>query len=102
MNLQDAIDHVAATYPFTVEHYPELAGKTSEEAFTFAVRHNTLHIAKELGRMSAVCEAMDHGEPIDRAALEKATVKMFINVLEGVKLQGLDADSLLKLLPKYM
>lgn len=102
MDLQTTINDIAAKFPFDAEHYPDLAGKSPEEILRFAIRHNTLHMGKALGKFSTFCEDEDHGETGDRALLEQATVKMLINILRAAELQGLDADTLLALVPKYM
>ncbi len=101
-DLQHMIDAIAEKYTFTAEHYPDLAAKSKQEVFLFAVRHNVLHMGKSLGKISAFSEDTDHGEGGDRAHLEEATVKMLINTLRLAELQGLTAKKLVELVPKMM
>ena len=100
--LQNLMDMIAKSYSFDSASYPTLAGKTDQEVFAFAVRHNALHMAKALGKVGTYSEAVDHGENGNAPLLEEGTVKMFINVLRLAELQGIRAEQLIASVPKMM
>ncbi len=102
MTLQVIMQDIATSYAFTPEQYPELVGLSPKATFRFAIRHNALHMGKALGTIATCCETTDHGANADRELLEKGTIKMLINVLRVAELQGMNAETMLTLVAKYM
>ncbi len=100
-NIASAMKHIGKHYTFTSEYYPILDQLSPTQRKMFAVNHNHLHMSKSLGKIAAECEVFDHSGTINHAALEKATVKMFINTLKLAEELGMSASDLCSKVPKF-
>jgi hypothetical protein len=96
MDLQEAMDIIAARYVCSPQNYPALEGKTGQEIHDFSMNHAAVHLMKSLGKIAAQLEAQDHGEKLNQEELREATAKMYINALRIAELQGMTADELLR------
>lgn len=99
--LDALIKFVGERFVFNEEAYPELKGKTPEEVFRFAVRHEALHYAKTAGKIVAVAEDADHGDPIDTAELKKNLIKSIINSLKLAETLGVTEAEISERIKKY-
>lgn len=101
-DLQKTMNYIDKRYVFNAETYPDLELTTRDEKFDFGVRHSVLHMQKSLGKIAEYSEGRDHGELGSKKEVKIATVKMLINILKLASIQGMNADDLLKLVPKVM
>lgn len=89
-------------YPFTAKQYPVIDRLAPSELRAFVVSHLVHHASKSLGKISAECEAADHGEKMDEEALFTATTKILINALQLATHLGLTANDLIQMVPACM
>lgn len=101
-DLHVLMEYIGSRYTFTPEHYPILARLDETQKLAFAVSHSAHHLSKSLGKISAECEAFDHGGELKREALEEATVKMFINILKLAEELDMSAADLCSKVPEFM
>lgn len=103
--LSRLMKHISATWVCDETRYPQLAAMSAAERQDFVVKHSLLHLMKTMGKIAAVCEHLDHGEPYahkDAAELEASAVKLFVNVLKLADELGLSADDLVRRAPEYV
>ena len=101
-SLSMLMEFVGSRYKFTSENYPALKKKSPEQIKAFAVGHSAHHMMKSLGRISAECEAYDHGGVMNQELLHEATVKMLINTLKLAEELGISAGELIGSVPRVM
>jgi hypothetical protein len=101
--LEEVMAYINNRYRFTENEYPALRGGVSpDDIAAFAANHTLLHFLKAIGTVAAVCEAHDHGAPLDLIALQAATVKMFINTLKLASELGMSDEELVAAVPTLM
>ena len=96
VNLSKTMKRISEVFIFTADRYPILRKLTHDQKLVFAITHSVHHMNKSLGKISAECETFDHGEKMDKLALEEATIKMFINVIKLADVLGMSASELSK------
>ena len=87
-DLTTLIGLVDKGYPFDDVTYPQLPVHDGDRVH-FAIAHSLLHMQKALGMIATVLEAHDHGQPIDRVALDLAVCKELVNVLKLAAVLGI-------------
>lgn len=70
--------------------------KTPVDQHAYTLRHVALHVAKASGGVAALCEKVDHGQPIDKAELQLLATKSLINALKLAELADTDVNSLIQ------
>ena len=101
-SLNELMSFIGQRYTYTPDHYPALQGVSSERREAFAVSHSVHHMMKSLGKISAECEAFDHGGQLNHEVLREATVKMLINTLKLAEELGLSGSDLCEAVPQLM
>ncbi len=101
-DLQEAIDFIASKFVFDEAGYPLLAKLTSDERQHFALQHSLQHLMKQLGKIAAYLEDRDHGGEGDSDDLRRVFMKSFVSALRLAELLDVDADTLLRDVPKYV
>ena len=103
--LEDLYAFVNESYTFTENTYPAMKGMDEEQKRMFAVNHGVLHMMKSLGKISAECEAYDHGDAKSieqRTELPIALAKMLVNVLSLAHTLNISPDQLYEMVPSVM
>ena len=101
-DLISIMKHIGKRYTFTADHYPILSLLNHDQKMAFTVSHSAHHMSKSLGKISAECEAFDHGGELNKATLEEATVKIFISVIKLAEELGMTAADMCEKIPTYM
>lgn len=60
VNFYELIGAVEDAWPFDLENYPDLPADSLEGRRIFAIRHMALHLGKEVGKLNALLEKLDH------------------------------------------
>lgn len=100
MDLQELSDLLVKKWPFDIDNYPELEGKSRAETRVFAIKHIILHQNKALGNLSEFVERCDHRKSkssFDDTSTTISVIKMFCNTLRLAEIIGLDTQVLLSL-----
>ena len=101
-SLNELMLFIGQRYTYTPEHYPALQDMSSDEHKAFAVSHSAHHMMKSLGKISAECEAFDHGGQMNHEVLREAVVKMLINTLKLAEELELNGNDLCEAVPRLM
>ncbi len=100
MDLSKMMRLVRRRWPWIVERYPEMpAPGPARKRFQ---RHHLLwHMMKQLGRLTAIEERLDHDPAGADPARNDALVKLLINVMHFAMVEGLTPARLSAALEKY-
>ena len=101
-NIDQLIQFIREHFVFEAAKYPELEGVSEDEHLKFAIRHIALHFAKTAGKITAVSENVDHGEPLNVAQLKLNIAKSLINTLRLAELVHLSEDDLQKMIRELL
>ena len=95
-DLDKLIRLTAKHYRFDAKTYPELEGAGYSKMMRFAIRHSGIHFAKTAGKVIAVSEKADHGEPMDFDSLKENIPKSIVNALRLAELVGMNGSDIVK------
>ncbi len=91
--IDELVREIAQVWPFDQQHYPNLQSLGSG-----AVRHITLHLMKDVGRLATSVERLDHGfqlDPLQDRALRNILVS-------ALRLCGILGTSPAELIREYL
>ena len=109
VDLPEMVASVQASWVYTPDRYPALAGLYQSEKFWFTVKHSNLHVAKSLvpivvdllktfASITAACEYADHGDDqvtnVRLDALKTLVAKLYINTLSLATITQMDGEEL--------
>lgn len=101
-DLPSVMSFIASRIPLNPTNYPPLQVLEAQHALAFNVSHSAMHLTKSLGALAAEVERAHHGGSMDKVALERAALKLFVNSLNLARVLGLTGDDILARLPEVV
>jgi hypothetical protein len=86
--------YIASKWTYDAETYPHLEGASAETVYRFGIYHSVGHLAKTAGSVAGHVDRMDHGQPLDKAALLADLGKGIANYLRIAEHIGLSPEEL--------
>jgi hypothetical protein len=95
------IAFIAKHFVFDEITYPELKEANDTQKLVFALRHSALHFSKTAGKIAAVSEDADHGDPLNIEALREQVSKALINTLRLAELVDMSEADIVRAIEKH-
>lgn len=82
--------------PWTVPYSPGVVTARVGPVPHILSSHAVLHAAKSVGKLAAVFEAADHGQPVDEATVKAMAADLVTAALRLANLHGFDLETVLR------